>query len=453
MTAAPTLEAPHVLPRTSPMANWPVTLHIAVEKVEQAAYTWDDPDAEAIVWDAPTLEWDVSADPANFVDAVCDFVSLEVDPGEADALGLLPPAVLNLTLQNTAGQWTAWSADGRLVYWALGRRLYVWATLADASTYWIFGGRIAQWHERADGYVEVTAFDGLAELAQPITSGSEEWTAGAAGDVAYARIVAIAAAAGYTDTITTPPGAWSGDVPLKARPTSNTPLDECYVAALSDGGLFFADANGDLIYMDRRWRLGRPDQATVPTITDNVSDPAIADVWNVELALEDENRADYVELTNDDGLVAVSSAGGTNPKRHRLTHPDPDLWISQTDGDQLAAYLLYVYSRQAMRLRSFELNLIPVRHSDRSAPVTPWTVAAALRRGDLVRFVHDFVAADGTAARLDVHHRIDTVGHAITPEQWTATYGASPVITYLDSETWDGTGFTWDDTNPSNVWS
>jgi hypothetical protein len=453
MELAPELE-PHVMPRTAPMASWPVTLHVAIERTDQAAFTWDDADP-AVVWDSPAVDtyvWDAAVSAGGFVDAACDLVSLDTDPGEADGLGLMPAVVCNLTLANDHGQWTAWSADGRLVYWSLGRRLAVWAVLADASTYWVFTGRISGWHERADGYVEVTAFDGLAELAQPIVTGTDSWTPGDPADTAYARVVKIATAAGYTDTISAGAGsAW--EVLLAAPPSTRTPLDEIYATMLSDGGQIMADANGVIYVWDRRWRLGRPDQTTIPTVSDNVCDPDVADVWDVELATEDTDLATAVHLANTAGLTADATDGTVTAERWRLTHPEPDLWMLQGDGDSLAGYLLTVYSRHAMRLGAFTLHLVPVRGRDLTAPVNPWTVAAALRRGDLVRYVHDYTAADGTPGRLDQYHRIDTVAHAITAETWVATYRASSAVTYVDAMAWDLTPYLWDDTNPDNVWS
>jgi hypothetical protein len=244
-------------------------------------------------------------------------------------------------------------------------------------------------------------------------------------------------------------------VQLKARPSVQTPIDECHIVALSDGGILYPDANGSLVYADRRWRAaGRPDQAAIPVVSDNVCDPAVLGVWDTDLALEDASVAEYVELINDDGLVAVASSGSPIARRWRLTHPEPDLWIYQSDGDALAAFLLSILERRAMRLGSFVIHLVPQRPIDRDAPVTPLSVAAApLRRGDLVQFVHDFTAADGAAGRLDQFHRIDCVSHAITPDTWNVRYIASPVIAYATRGLWDVTAFTWDDPDPTNVWS
>lgn len=450
--------APHPEPRAG-MASWLYALHVGIERLDQAAYTWDDVDAEAVVWDTSGVDelvWDAPESAGGYLDAVCDLVSLETDPGEADVLGLLPSTSCSFTLENTSGQWSAWSADGRLVYWALGRRVYVWARHPDYPTvpdYWVFAGRIAEWHERSDGYIEVVAYDGLAELAQPIVSGAETWVPGDAGDTAHVRIVKIASHAGYSDTVTAGAGS-EFSVPLSARASSSTPLDEAYITMLSDGGLLSADANGVLVVLDRRWRLGRLDQTVVPVITDNVIADGVADVWDVELGLEDAGYATSVRLVNDAGVVADVDDGTVTASRFRLTHPEADLWLYEGDGFDLARYLLQIHQRQGMRLSSFALHLEPRRPQDRLySSRVPWYVAANVRRGDLVNFLHDYVAVDGQPGRLDTFHRIDTVAHAITPDSWMVTYRASPVVTYADPQLWDASEFTWDDPHPDNVWS
>lgn len=448
--------APHVLPRTSPMASWPVSLNVIIERTDQADFTWDDADVEAVVWDSPDVDtyvWDDPLVAGGFASATCDMIALDVDPGEPDDLGLLPAVEMTLTVANGDGQWSAWSTDGRLVYWALGRRVYVYATHPDypSATYWVFAGRVATWHENADGTVTITAFDGFAELAQPLTAGEDEWTPGSDLQDGANRVLSIASAAGYVDTITTTVGSvW--DVPVKSRPTTNTPLDEMHVTMLSTGGLLMADANGILYLFDRTWRLGRVDQVTIPTVSDNVCTSGVADVWDVELAWEDRHLATYVALDNEDGLRAVASDGSATARQWRLTHPEPDLWVFQADGDVLADYLLRVYSRRGMQLGAFTLHLVPERPRDRDAVATPWSVAMNLRRGDLVRFLHDFTSATGEVGRIDTLHRIDTVAHSITPDSWQARFGASTVIQYTSPEVWDASPYTWDDTHADNVW-
>jgi hypothetical protein len=130
---------------------------------------------------------------------------------------------------------------------------------------------------------------------------------------------------------------------------------------------------------------------------------------------------------------------------YRLTHPDPDLWQTQTVGDALAAYLLAQSSTPAMAVQAFTLYLHDP-HQDL------WATAVDLRRGDRFEFLHDFTDANGDPATLDVYSIVAAVRHEITADTWTVTVTGSRTVDYRTVEAWDVTRFTWDDPDPANVW-
>lgn len=434
----------HPIPPGAPL-DLPAVLTVALERLPQAAYTWDDPD-EAVVWDAPddAYVWDAPFVGGGFTDVVCDVQAVQVDAAEPDELGLVGPTVLTVSLANPDGRYTVWTADGRLAYWAPGRRACVWATI-DGEAFWLFSGRVASWTEAADGSVVVEAFDGLAALADPLGG---EWTAGTDGDVPLERIGAIAALAGYTDPIVGPPGDVALTVP---EPDDAAPLDAIQRVAMSDGGLFGGDADGRLVYRDRTWRTGRADQVTIPVVSDNVCTVPVV-VWDLELAADDDGLFNDVALVNVAGLTARATladepgAWFTGPG-YRLTHPDPDLWTGQAEGDDLAEYLLAMTSTPAMAPRAFTLHL-----TDPTQDL--WRVGIDLRRGDRLELLHAFTDAGGDPAELDVVTIAAAVDHVIIPDtaSWTVTVVGTRTVDWRTIERWDETAYTWDDPDPLNVW-
>jgi hypothetical protein len=411
---------------------------IALERLPQSAYTWDDADPD-IVWDDPALVWDAPEVGSGFTDAVCDFHSVTIESGPPDEDTLVPSAEAVITLANPAGEYSTLSADGRLVYWATGRRVQILG-VADGAQWWLFSGRVTSWDENPDGTVTITAHDGFARLAQDV---GQDWTPGAASQTVAARVAAICSAWGYTDPLrlTTSPQLHANP------PTDRSPLEECQVTALSDGGILFCDADGALTYWDRGYTLGRTDQTVVRTVSDNVCDGPLI-VWDLATLTNDVGLASSVRLENWEEPAKVATATTTpNPWAvpYVWSHPEPDLWTDQADGNRLATDLLARYRNDAARF-SFSLYL--------HAPTQDlWRAGIDLRLGDKVNLVRTFVAAGGGVGILDVDNLVQAVRHEITPEEWVTTVETSRVIAYRYPLMWDAAPYTWDDPAARNVWS
>jgi hypothetical protein len=393
------------------------------------------------VWDAPFVA-------AGYTDASCDFHAVDIDPGDADELYLFPATSCTVTLDNRSGAYTPWSADGRLVYWAPGRRLAVFTVDGGGVKDWLFSGRVASWVSNVDDTVTVTAYDGLAWLAQELGG---PWTPGVAGQSVGARLNAIMTAAGYPDRVDIDAGTVTLTAPTLEADTS--PLMATQRVALSDGGLFYGDADGSLDYRGRLWRAGRPDQPTTYTVSDNVCSADVV-VWDPEAAADDERLATDVRLVNTANLTAVAALTGSlwaGDARYRLAHPDPDQWTTQTEGDTLAAYLLAQQSTPSMALSRFSLHV-----QDPHQP-TAWEMAVRTRRGDRVEVVHDYLDPSGRPAVLDLFAVVLGVTHSITPDEWVADVALSRTVDWAAVESWDVTAFRWDEpptpgSNPANVW-
>ncbi len=382
----------------------------------------------SLVYDAPLIG-------AGFTDALCDLVALTVDPGEPDELGLFPATETTITLANARGQWSQWTADGRLVYWAPGRRVCIWAvSKADASSWWVFSGRVSSWTDTGDGQVTIVAHDGFAQLADDLPI---PWTPGTAGQLPRARIQTIAAAYGYTGTV----DGDVGDVTLTAGLIDGPPLEGCQRAALSDGGVFYGDADGRLTYRDRLWRAGRADQTLELVVSDNVCGGPLV-VWDPEMVSDDESLYTSVQLVNEAGLSATSSLPADSTAwwygtSHRLTHPDPDQWTTQAQGDALAARLLADTSIPRMAVRAFTMHL--------HAPDQDlWRAGIDLRRGDRIRLLHEFVDVNGDVGTLDIRVIAASIRHEITADTWSVTVTGTRTVDWTLVERWDETTNVWD---------
>lgn len=441
---APPVLTPHPIDPTAPIAAWRYVPLVALELLGQAAYVWDDSDID-VIWDDTTPErvWDAPFVGSGFSDAVCDFVAIDVDPGDTDDLYLFAPVSCTVTLDNRSGAYTPWSADGRLVYWAPGRRLHLLARdVATDELMWLFSGRVASWTTGVDDTVTVVAYDGLSWLAQ---EPGGTWTPGAAGNTVTQRITAVTAAAGYPDRV----DADAGTVTLSTAAVDVSWLEAIQRAALSDGGLFYGDADGSLDYRNRLWRTGRSDQPRVYAVSDNICDADVV-VWDVDAAADDERLVTDVRLVNEAGLASTAALTGSlwaGDVRYRLSHPDPDLWQTQSQGDTLATYLLAQQSTPSLAINRLSLYV----QDPRQQPEV-WDLAVRTRRGDRVEIVHDFTDPAGQPAQLDLYSIVLGVAHSITPEQWVSSLSLSRTVDWRTVEQWDRTRFTWDDPDALNTW-
>ncbi|HEY6416331.1 MAG TPA: hypothetical protein VIX41_08840 [Acidimicrobiales bacterium] len=436
---APPAVVPHPLPPDSPMAAWPAQLRIAIEMLPQAAYVWDDADP-TVLWDDPDpdrLVWDAPFIGSGFTDVICDLHALETVAGEPDELGVFGPGTTILTLANPDGRYSAWTADGRLVYFAPGRRMCLFADIAG-EPWWIASLRIDRWSPQADGTVLVEASDGFSLLARERGT----YTPGTAGQTPLARIQAIAAVASFPDTVRGDPG----DVTLTRQATDRSPLEEIQIVALSDAGIVAVDADGALTYRNRLWPAGRDDQAgELVVFTDNVCTVDHV-VWDLELAAADDALANDIRLTNVAGLVATATdTSAMFGLVYPLTHPDPDQWTTQAEGNAVAAALHAQRSTPRAAIAEFTLNLHDPRQD-------LWRAGIDLRLGDRIRFISEQAEPAGGTDILDLVAIVSTIRHQILPDQWTVTVGTTRTVDYVAIERWDETRFVWDDPDPLAVW-
>lgn len=421
-------------------------LVVALERLPYDVYVWDDDDP-TVLWDDPDPDrfvWDAPQAASAFTDVWCDMEGVEIRHGEPDEQELLAPSQAVLTLRDPDGRYRIRDETGRLVYYAPGRRLCLYAILTDpvtsvASSWWLFSGRIGTWRDDLSGLVTIEAFAGTAELAQPP---GRDWSAGADMDLAGGRITAICNLFGYTGRKRLDTGA----VPLAPYTSSDAPIEGMQRVAWSDGGVVYSDADDTLIFRDRNWRTGRTDQTSVPIVSDNVCSANVV-VWDLEAADDDSLLAAKVILGNSAAvqLTATATAAGLSISSGTVfTHPDVDLWKLQSDGDALAAWILAARSESRLGIDLARIYLHDPRHDY-------WTETIDRRIGDVVRFWHDDTFF-GELDTIDVSLVLATIRHMITPTEWVSEWETTNVTRFDRVLSWDRSPYLWDQVDPANVW-
>jgi len=420
---------PVVLHSDPALDVWPIRPVVAIAGARPVE-VYDDP---AAVYD-DVLEYDADTVP-GFTDATCDLHGLETDTGHPDDNGHLAAGTATVSLDNRHGNWSRYNSDGTLAGRGPGYELVIWALERDTGeTDPLFRGTITRWDDLG-ATVEVEAFDSFSDLAQPIGT----FTPGVAGQSPAARLEAIVLAAGKGSVGRS---FAAGAVTLTAQATSDSPLEEMQTVVASDGGVLFADADGTLRSYARTWRAGRTDQTEVPIVSANVC-TADSVAWDAVLSTNDTAAADTVVLENVAHLRAQSPAGAIG---RRVITDTGQQWTTQLEGDTLAAHLVGALGAARVRVESFDLYL--------TTPADPDMYRAARwRLFDLLRWLHDYRAADDTVQRLDVNTIIVTITHNITPgEAWLMTVETTPAVGSNTIPIWNPPGdpYAWD--TPGTLW-
>ena len=406
---------PIALDTVETIADWPVRPVIALYD-PSFQDKWDD---TTVKWDEADSLWD-----DGWRDATCAWTGMEIDSGEPDDSMLFPASRCVVQLDNRDGSWSTLNADGTHRF-GPATPLAVWAHNATGD-WWLFSGLVSRYDQRTDDTVEIEAFDCFSELAMPVGT----YTPGTNGQKMGARLSAVLAKSARP---TIPTAFALGVVSLSAQETELSPLEEMQMVALSDGGVLFADSDGTLRAYDRSWPSGRADQTHIPVTSANVCSAEFV-VWDAVLSSNDDSLADRVVLENvatPTELVAI--AGAATGYVFALSDQQ---WMTQGEGDILAALYLDQMSPRQMSVEEFSLYLNDPHQPD------IWE-AVDWRRLDHLRFLHDQKTAGGGTIRLDVTAVVDGIIHEVTPEGWGMWVSTSKVRAFNDPVLYD-TGHLYD---------
>lgn len=394
---------PTFTPTHPGLMDWPVDIHLIVE-TQNTNERWDQP---GIYWDDPQVKWDQPQLPGAFDDITCDLAGVDIEHGPPDELYLFPAGSMRATLIDPDGRYTRYNPDGTLTTWQVGKRIGIVAD--DGQTWWLFFGRITNWSDFGDGTVEIEAFNIPNELG-PVGT----FTPGANGDKPNTRILAIANIAKTFDEVYR---FDAGTVALTAQATTRSPLEEMQAVTLSDAGILFADADDGLVYRDRNWRAGRSDQRNLWIYSDDVC-TADAVVWGIRLDTGDADLVTEVTLTNVAGLTARKT-NDPNPYFYSspYTHPQPDQWTTQAEGDAVAQNTLD--NRKIVHVAVDEFTLY-IHDTDQDL----WPMAVDTRIGDRFLFLHNYAVVGGGTNQFALGAIVNTIRISINPHEWLMTLGA-----------------------------
>lgn len=216
-------------------------------------------------------------------------------------------------------------------------------------------------------------------------------------------------------------------------------LDHAQTVAETEGGLFFADPAGTMIFQDRHYRA-KFSQTVLTTFGDG---------GGVELPVQHmEPQTDEARLFT---AAAVTPASG-NVKREIDVDKALDHFvrtkeitsIHAVDNDAQAMAEAFAHRYATPRTRIPSLTLQPAAHT---TPATMWATVLAHEISDRVRTVERPIGDTSTVTR---DHYIEGVSHRISGDAWVVSFSVSPAE--LDGEYWRvGTGELGDTTGSTNT--
>ena len=411
---------------------WPVELRIGVERQPVDNYVYDDHTA---TYDSPfgTFVYDGPFNLDRF-DLWCKFHGLTISTGAPDPEGRFDAAHVEMTLDNRDGSLSQYDAAGRLVDWAPGSKLDIWATI-DGDPCWLFSGEVTAWRERQDDTVEVEAFDAFSRLNEDVP----EWDPGDYGDTPAQRLTKICAEHNYTG----PTRFDTGNVTLHSFFTNASPLEEMQNVAVSDGGVLAVDADGTLTYRDRTWIVGREDQPDIPTFSDNFCDAPLM-VWDAEMTTDDEVIVNIANLTSV-ADVSVTARNEASVERYgpQTLPRTADQWIDEGDGQDLADFLVTRRADHYVRLDQFALHLHDPRQD-------LWRTGIDRRLGDIVTWLHEQPTTTGIHLVI-LNLAVQQITHDITPDTWTVTLATTRTVGNVIALRYDMTSYVYDEEGATYV--
>lgn len=376
---------------------------------------WD----RAARWDTAT--WD-ALDYNDFRDASCDCPGVSIERGRGDPLGHANPAKLSFQLDNPTGVYSPWNtvdvngADlGAPVF---GPDIPVRVATATGPLFTGFVRTVEETDNGGESHVQVTATDALSFLGdangfeQPSQGGGEK--AGAR----LARIISTAQVPALVDrTLAT------GSVALQPTTLAKGALEEAWLTADSDAGVFYCMKDGTLRYVD-------PAGLEAPEFTEPAA--SFSDTGDDLCPIQFTVRASRDTVKN---VVSVAAAGGTaqtvtdtasiarhgarSTQRFDLIHQGGDQWsmaVARSMLDRLAGADLAISP----------IDMVPTDDDDAYAAAHALDLGSRI---ELTRYRFGQV--------LHALATVDGITHSINLDQWTMTLRCSPGPQTAGYSHWD----------------
>jgi hypothetical protein len=303
-----------------------------------------------------------------------------------------------------------------------GRGMRLTVTYAGV-TYYLYTGYSTRWKEfflggMSDAYVQVPCEDELAQIAA--FDGSALTPAGA-GETSGRRIHRILDNAKNTATRAID----LGSVTMQATTLAANAATEVKLVADSEGGAFFVDADGTLVF-ERQFAL--IENARSNTIQATFSDGGDSNLPCAEIVTDfavDQVR-NYASFARVGGTeqVADNASSRTLYKDRRETRTD---LVAETDAQALSLATFFIQRFGQPEQRVEQIVIKP-----RANPTRLFPQVLGRRVRDLIRVVINPLG--GGTITQDCH--IAGIHHDISQDDWTTTFDladASPYLRYATS--------------------
>jgi len=386
------------------------------------------------VWDVARWDedsWD-AVDYDNFIDASCDCSGVSIDRGRSGPLDHAAPARASFQLDNPTGVYSPWNtldANGA----DLGRPVLGPDVPVQVATHAgpLFTGFVRTLTETDDGgesTVQVACTDALSFLGD--ANGFEQASQGG-GELAGARLGRIMDQAALPALVDR--DLDTGVATLQATTLAKGALEEAWLTADSDGGVFWATPGGVIRYVDPNGLQSAEFTEPVATFTDDPYGDGLCPI-QFTIATDRDMVKNVVSVARVGGTaqtvtdaLSVTRHGARTTQRTDLIHQD-DAWSATVAGFMLA------------RLANAETTVSPI--DGVATDDDGWFDLAHLvdlgSRVELIRYRFGQV--------LEILATVDGIGHNISLDQWTVTLKCAPGEQVQGYSRWDSA--VWD----QSVW-
>lgn len=284
----------------------------------------------------------------------------------------------------------------------------------------VFTGYIDDWKPAYasagfDPTVTCTAVDDVARLA---TADGYEQTPAGAGESTGARMVRVLDNAGHTGLRSIAPGKHT----VQATTLAQNALTEAKLTADSEGGFFYSDQSGRIIFRDRD-ALGTDESAITVQVTfaDDESEGSVRYSADVDPGDDSATFITDAAYAGVGGTTQVATSNRARAQARRIVREKRTDIVCETDDQVLALAQRALALRKQVRERMNGIKFDPDAQFDTAAQLTAWEAISSGRLGmlNLVRVLYTPVQTDGVSIDPfeDLEH-ITGIAHTITLTGW-----------------------------------
>ena len=377
------------------------------------------------VWDHARWDqdrWD-AIDYDNFIDVSCDCSGVSIDRGRGGPLDHAAPGRATFQLDNPTGLYSPWNThDGNgadLGRPALGPDIPVQVATHAGPIYTGFVRTLTETDDGGESTVAVTATDAANFLGD--ANGLEQASQGG-GELAGARLGRIMNQAQLPAVVDRQLD--TGVTTLQATTLAKGALEEAWLTADSDGGVFWCTPAGTLRYVDPNGLQAPEFTEPIATFTDDPYSDGLCPI-SFTVTTDRDHVKNVVSVARVGGTaqtvtdpLSIARHGARTTQRTDLIHQS-DAWSTTIAGFMLA------------RLANAEVAVTPI--DGVATDDDAWfALAHAVDLGSRIELIR---SRFGQA--LEVLATVDGIGHKISLDQWTVSLKCSPGEQVQGYSRWD----------------